>query len=284
MSSNAPPFNNVPVAISFRRVHHTITIPVLLENSIHSRFILDTGIGGNLISSTLCKRIGCKLTGEQFTGKRMSGQEVSVPLATVSQISIGSFENKDVVVGVFDFPLPADFDGVDGFLSLQFFAENPFTIDYSSGNIIIENRASMLTRIENGTVVDVRLERVGQSIDAFLKIKLPDEKVIEAEVDTGTDELILHTKFMEELGVSKGSKGVKQSRGEDETGHFCVRYFASLLGRVCLAMNSRIHQQDPDVMFQDIIYDGLVGQRFLSRFTITYDIAKSRFIFENSKS
>ena len=235
-----------------------------------------------MISSALCKKIGCKLTGDEFKGKRMSGQEVSAPLATLSSISLGSFKKKDVKVGVFDLPLPPDFADIEGFLSLQFFEENPFTIDHANGSVIIENSTSMLSRFEHGSEVDVRFERLGPVVEAFLKLCLPNGRIIEVEVDTGTEELILHEKFIEELGISKEGEGVKQSRGEDETGHSYVRYFARLAGRVSIAKNSGIYQQDPGVMFQEIIYDGLVGQSFLNKFTITYDVAKSRFIFSNS--
>ncbi|HYK34247.1 MAG TPA: hypothetical protein VEV63_19900 [Streptosporangiaceae bacterium] len=36
---------------------------------------------------------------------------------------------------------------------------------------------------------------------------------------------------------------------------------------------------DSDVMFQKIIYDGLIGDRFLRNFTTTYDLVNSRMIF-----
>ncbi len=31
-------------------------------------------------------------------------------------------------------------------------------------------------------------------------------------------------------------------------------------------------------MFQDIIYDGLIGQAFLRRFAVTFDIAGARLV------
>jgi hypothetical protein len=40
-----------------------------------------------------------------------------------------------------------------------------------------------------------------------------------------------------------------------------------------------IAQRDPPVMFQQIIYDGLVGDTFLRGFVVTYDLARSRMIF-----
>ena len=38
-------------------------------------------------------------------------------------------------------------------------------------------------------------------------------------------------------------------------------------------------QDDPDVMFQEIVYDGLIGHAFLRRFTVTDDLPGSRMIF-----
>ena len=38
-------------------------------------------------------------------------------------------------------------------------------------------------------------------------------------------------------------------------------------------------QTDPEVMFQRIIYDGLVGDAFLRRFTVTYDLPRERVVF-----
>jgi hypothetical protein len=38
---------------------------------------------------------------------------------------------------------------------------------------------------------------------------------------------------------------------------------------------------DPPVMFQEIIYDGLVGDSFLRNFTTTYDLPRSRMIFSS---
>ena len=37
-------------------------------------------------------------------------------------------------------------------------------------------------------------------------------------------------------------------------------------------------QTDPEVIFQSIIHDGLVGDRFLRRFTVTFDIPGSSLV------
>ncbi|MGI0085134.1 MAG: hypothetical protein ACREBQ_08635, partial [Nitrososphaerales archaeon] len=98
-------------------------------------------------------------------------------------------------------------------------------------------------------------------------------------VDTGSDILILNTRLMEQLGVREDGDGVRKVEGKDETGHIFTRYFARLDGIISLLTSQDISQQNPEVMFQDIIYDGLVGNSFLKSYTVTYDIAHSRMIF-----
>ena len=38
----------------------------------------------------------------------------------------------------------------------------------------------------------------------------------------------------------------------------------------------------PRVMFQEIIYDGLIGDQFLRNFTTTYDLPNGRMIFSRT--
>ncbi|MGI0081146.1 MAG: aspartyl protease family protein [Nitrososphaerales archaeon] len=85
------------MAIPFSYVGgHLISIPVRVDETVQSRFILDTGIGLNLISKSLCQKIRCTMTGNSYSGKRMSGQEVSLQLANVSAISAGSYRQENV--------------------------------------------------------------------------------------------------------------------------------------------------------------------------------------------
>jgi len=98
-------------------------------------------------------------------------------------------------------------------------------------------------------------------------------------VDAGSDQLILNQALAAEAGADLTAEGVRKVEGEDETGHTFARYFTALLGDVSLAAAARIRQSDPEVMFQEIIYDGLIGDRFLRNFIVTYDLPRSRMIF-----
>jgi len=116
-------------ATPFERIHHLVTVPVLVGDRT-ARFILDTGIGLTLLSDRLCAEIGCPTEGSSFTGRRMSGQEVTVPLATAPPLSFGGVTRHDGLVGIIALGgFPPELGPVDGFLSLAFFDEVPFTVD-----------------------------------------------------------------------------------------------------------------------------------------------------------
>ena len=74
-------------------------------------------------------------------------------------------------------------------------------------------------------------------------------------------------------------KATTKIEGKDETGHGYVRYRAPVSGTVCTESQHDLFQAAPEVMFQEIIYDGLVGVDFLKRFAVTFNIAGSELIF-----
>jgi hypothetical protein len=266
-------------ATPFERIHHLVTVPVLVGGR-EARFVLDTGIGLTLLSERLRAAIGCRTDGSTFTGRRMSGQEITVPLATAPPISIGGAIRRDHVVGIMALDgFPPEMGAVDGFLSLAFFETAPFTVDYARGEVVLESPASAAERARHGSAVPVRLERDGPAVDAFMQLELPGGKSIEVEIDMGSDSLILDESLAEAVGVDMRRDGVRRVEDRDETGHAYARFFTRLAGTVCATGAPSLEQVDPDVMFQRIIYDGLVGDAFLRRFTVTYDLPRERVVF-----
>jgi hypothetical protein len=144
---------------------------------------------------------------------------------------------------------------------------------------VLEDEQSLARRAESGVPVDVRVAHDGPSTDVHLAMRLPGGRVISAEVDAGSDQLILNQALAAEAGVDLAAEAVRTVEGLDETGHSFARYFTSLRGDLTLAAAPLIRQADPDAMFQEIIYDGLVGDRFLRNFIVTYDLPRSRMIF-----
>jgi len=250
---------------------HLFTVPVMIGD-YRTEFILDTGIGVNVISSKLAQKLGCPSTNVTFTGQRMSGQSVTIPLSYVRSLSLGPHRQQFVTVGVIDFtdfiPHGPEWDNIEGFLSLNFFRTQPFTLDYANNCLRLENP-------QQGTPVDLTLhDEEGLALTAFAHAEVNGQKVL-LEVDCGSDSLILHTRYMP-AGLT-----VKTVEGKDETNHTFLRRFGTLPGYV--AFNSQ-RQSDPRVMFQDIIYDGLIGHDFLKRFTVTFDLAHSLMRLQSRSS
>jgi len=275
--ATTPPKPDSP-AVPFRYASHFLTVPVSLSRgatTVETRFVLDTGIGVSLISKALCERLGCKVTGEH-TGKRMSGQEIRVPLATVPSVRFGARAVKDLPVGVFD--LGDDLPGIEGFLSLGFFDGAGFTVDYAASSVVIEDAASLAARAAKGTAISVEVKREGPVLTVFLPLVVAERDAL-VEVDTGSNAVILHDRYLELLGVQRDDPKVRRAEGKDETGNTFVRHFAVVSGPFAPRGAPAVARKDLKVMFQTIIYDGLVGDAFLRQFTVTYDLAGSQMIF-----
>src|SRR5262245_56441965 len=203
----------------------------------------------------------------------MSGQAVTTPLAR-SRIAFGGSEGEPAEVGILDMSsFPAGLSGIGGFLSLTFFASRPFTVDYARRAVIVETPETLEARYAAGARVSVRVERDGPSVTVFMPLAIPGGRTVSVEVDMGSDELILDERFAEEVGATLDGDGVRRVDGTDETGHAYTRTFTRLSGRIHPAGAPELAQDDPHVMFQRIIHDGLIGDAFLRRFLVTFDVA-----------
>jgi hypothetical protein len=266
--------------VGFEYLHHLVTVPVTINGSVESTFVLDSGIGLTLVSAAVADAIGCAPSGATFSGRRMSGQQVEVALATHTTIAFGGIERTDERVGIFDTSgFPPGFAAIGGFLSLAYFDEMPFTVDYARRIVQGETAETLAARAATGRSVDVRVERDGPSVTCLMPLTIPGGRELEVEVDMGSGELILDERLAADLGIELDDPRVRRVEGTDETGHSYVRSFTTLAGSIQPTGAPELAQDDPAVMFQRIIYDGLVGDEFLRRFAVTFDVGGGRLIF-----
>ena len=168
---------------------------------------------------------------------------------------------------------------------MDLFRDQPFTIDYRSQQLVLEDEASVAARREAGSTTRVRIENDGPSTVLYLPLVLSAETApLEMEVDSGSRDLILDERFMSKLGLKPDGASVKRVDGTDETGHSYVRFFAALphAARVVGATDVEV-PANSTVMFQRIIHDGLVGHAFLSAHNTTFDLAHAMMIFAPSR-
>lgn len=260
-------------------LEHALTLPVSV-NGKTVRFILDTGIGLTLITKSYCEEIRCEPRG-QFTGKRMSGQDVTLPLSNLSTLALGpdvTFPGEQV--GIIDTSsFPKEFGQIKGFLSLATLENTPFTIDYKAKKMVFEDVSSLEKRRTSGVRVPIVIDRQGPSVGIFMSLSLPRGATALVEVDTGSNSLILNSKYSEVLGIDLEHTDVKKRQGQDETENPYIRYYAKLLGSIHPIGADEFSQKNPEVMFQNIIYDGLVGDKFLRNFIVTYHLSNRELIF-----
>ncbi len=263
-------------AVPFEYLHHLVMVPVRI-GEVDTRFVLDTGMGLILVNSELAASAGFVPGGSTYTGRRMSGQEVTVPIGRAESLCFAGLTRDDVPVGILDLDQPA-LAAVGGFLSLAFFRDRAVSFDYPQRQIVLEDEASLEARARDGASVEVRVEQDELSAEVFLRLEVPGAGAVDVEVDTGSDVLILDQALASAVGVDLDAPDVRVVEATDETGHAYRRTFTTLTGSINPAGAPDIAQRDPPVMFQEIIYDGLVGDSFLREFVVTYDLARSRMI------
>ena len=260
---------------------HLLKVPVVV-NGHATTFVFDTGIGITLIDDDLAARWGLEVDGS-YTGKRMSGQELEVPLATVPWLEVAGLRRDAARVGVWDMgpflPSSPEFAGVEGFLSLNAFLAAPITLDYQGGRLIVEDAASLDARLAAGAEVPLEVKQDGPCVTIFFDLQLPGHDApAHVELDLGGGRLALHSRYMQPLGIDPAGDDVNVVEQRDETGYDYTRYFTRFPGPIAPAAALQCEQRDVAVLFQEIIYDGLIGDDFVRQFTVTFDLPNQRMI------
>jgi Aspartyl protease len=260
--------------------NHILVIPVTI-NGKESQFALDTGACVNVISQPLADKLVCRPAGN-VTSKRMSGQSLTMKVVTVPALQVGSCLQKNLPMAAWKledaFAGAPDMAQVEGIISLEFFKKIPFTIDYARKMIFIENDESLSKRTSEGVSIPIEVYHKHDQTSISFLLWFSNGNFAKVGVDTGNGALILDEKYMREFNTNR-DPDVKMVKGIDATGHPFVRYCTTLPADVFIAQNRQFTQKKPEVQFQRIIYDGLVGDGFLSNFTVTFDLLHKRIIF-----
>ncbi|HEY3559292.1 MAG TPA: retropepsin-like aspartic protease [Kribbella sp.] len=260
--------------VAFDRVQHLVRVLVTVGGTPY-RFLVDTGIGVTVLSSAVADRVGAVPTGDTYRGRRMSGQAVEVPLVRAPAIALGDHVIDAHLAGVADLGDADDPAGFAGILGPAFFEEHTVTTDPDAMTLTVQPRE----RFEpDGPVVPLDVRRDSASVDPFARLVLPSGREITVEVDTGSDCLILDTRFAADCGVDLAGPGVTTRTGIDETGYEWMRHWVTIAGSVHLSAAPETAHSSPRVQFQEIIHDGLVGAGYLERFRTTLDVTGARLV------
>ena len=298
--------SSVPFKVGKKRA---ILLPVKVADSIDAEFQLDTGLGFNLISPQLAKKLGMEPTPNHKV-RPVTGGELDLAQGRLSALTVGNQKESDVDVVVGEPRFFVGNDGetkVDGILSLAFFRNHPFTLDYANQKVVLEDSESLAKRKAAGTRVECRLsdEIVVASVSLMLKERgeappnpggiagiisgitggggAPDPPKAWVQVNTGCESLLLDSKMMFTLPVDATGANVTETEPTDPSGRR-YRSWASHLGKVEVTDKPTLTQEKSSVVFRKLLAEGVMGQEFLRRYTVTFDLPNSELIFAKGAS
>jgi hypothetical protein len=214
----------------------------------------------------------------------MTGQDIAIPMAKVASLQVAGQREQNVDVGVLDLesflPNNGEFEGVQGYLSLGFFKDRPFTVDYKNGHLFFESKTSLKERIEESEEVQMSMKQEGHVLTVQVPVKTQIQKIFNMQLDLGTNIMTINSKFAGVFRPYFEKNTLKKEVITDETDFRRKRFFVKLSGQVGLQAENPIFQDEPMVMFQEIIYDGIIGNDFFKNRVITIDLPSSRLLIE----
>jgi hypothetical protein len=246
-----------------------IFLTVRINGDTEAKFMLDTGAGVNVISQRLFERIRTTVaTDGLHTGTRHNGEQITGMLYRVPSLSIGTYSQENVTIGIYD-----GLRECDGLLSLDYFRDTPFTIDFKNQQLIIEDRDELKKIKEKGLVVPIKIQTNGKhELQFFVDLCFNDDVQCRAEFDTGAgfNMLMLHPSYMDRLKIKTPS----------QPGNYGYYIFSTTLPKLmyCAHMETLVNS-DVFVGFKEgLIYDGLVGTAMFRNKRLTINIPGSEII------
>jgi hypothetical protein len=195
----------------------------------------------------------------------MFGKRGDGPHCDGVQIAAGDAPLTPVDVGKIDFTnwFPGD-EAPDGLLSLDAFDGKTITLDQGAATLTIETPASLARRIEGMRELPFRLVRgpSARALDGFVGVPTP--------------------RGLTWLTLDSGAGGVS----------LVAREYAEAFGLDATVKEQRLRfeiapgiEVDSPVVVTDMIMDGNLGQPFMSRYVLTFDLRNGRlWIGERSSS
>lgn len=254
-----------------------VTVPATLGGTLSAHVIFDTGAGMDVLAPSVVEKLHGTPAG-RFTAFRMWGDRLDVPLFTVSEISVGPVVRSNVLVGAWDM---LDQLHLEGIVSVSDFRQQPFTLDFVNKVMVFEPAKSLTQRRRTGKTSPLKFdEQRGITLVLFADFLIGNQPG-QCEIDTGSQNATVATRFMAPLAIDKDGKDVKKREQKNSDGVTTVRYMTTL-PKIALAAAPEIAIANAPTTFADIIYDCVVGLDFWLGKVLTIDISGRQLIASDS--
>ncbi len=247
--------NDRPQVIKLERFRRALWKVHVTVKGKPGDFLLDTGGGLTLLTDEFAKGIPCKFWG-RTTGYNMFGRRSDGPHCDGVQLVAGDVALTPVSVGKIDFGEQFAGDKTpDGLLSLDAFDGKAVTLDQTAGTLTVETPRSLAARTRSMKEMPLRLVRdcSARCLNAFVGVPIK-EGMTWLILDSGAG------------GVSLISKDHAAYFGLDPAAKEQRLRFEAAPGVPV----------DSPVVVTEMIMDGNLGQPFMSRYLITFDLNAGR--------
>lgn len=250
-----------------------ILLPVEVNGEGPFDFILDTGAGTSLLSSQLGEKLGIKIIGSKEG--QSAGGAVSVSLAKVDSLGVGSARLEDVDVGLVDLSHIGKTVGaqIDGDLGYNFLKHFRITLDYRANEIRFDDPKRFEPAGRSAAVTEIAMRLASPAkplllVDVYANGRGP----FQFAIDTGTSTTAITPELAKQLGVTSSPIGAATTGGAH------VNVTAGVLQSFQVG-GARIH--DSTVVVADFFtmlsnalgakLDGIVGYNFLRNYKVALD-------------
>ncbi|MEP1097344.1 MAG: retropepsin-like aspartic protease [Cyclobacteriaceae bacterium] len=254
-----------------------ILIEVTLNDSIKSNFILDTGAGAIVLSSKTFERVRESSTEAGFfTGFRHDGDRLDGEIFSIPSLALGDYQVQNILTGVYP---PLDDFGIDGLLSLKFFENKPFTIDYKNQKVRLIQIDELEDLATKNTVLPLSLDiKEDVSLDVHIPICINGELEVSAEFDTGSGHslFLVNPYFMQKLGIDSTNVTTETYITPSARG---FKDYVTSLNSVGVCADESLQWNDKSTTFREgLIFEALIGSGLFKDRAITIDIPGKRLI------
>lgn len=271
-----------PTIIPFERVEGdtAVLVPVLLNGTQTVRLALDTGAGIEVIASGLAQNLHVTPT-ESYTGHRLNGEPLAVKMGAIESIAFGPIIRRKWLVAPLEY-----FDdlsktaNIQGLLSLNFFDQHPFTIDYPKGVIVLETPASLARRRETGNRLTLHREhQFSRSLDVEVDLLVDGKQRQRAIVDTGSASTKLPMSFFASMSLKRDDPSLKEKTFPAMSGTASSKvYLLPVPGRIQLADAASIINDGSSVVFEDNLRVASIGGNFFRNYAVTFNVQDNEII------
>ncbi|MEY2562963.1 MAG: hypothetical protein QOH88_1156 [Verrucomicrobiota bacterium] len=250
-----------------------ILLPVKINGAGPFDFILDTGAGTSLVSSELGQTLGIKVVGSKEG--QSAGGAVSISLARLDSLEVGTAKLNDVDVGMVDLSHIGKTVGaqIDGDLGYNFLKHFRITLDYRKNEIRFDDpkRFESIGPSKAVTEIPMRLASPAKPlilVDVYANGRGP----FQFAVDTGASTTAIAPELAKQLGVASSPIGAATTGGAhvDVAGGILQSFqvggakiensnvvVADFFGMLSKAIGARL--------------DGIVGYNFLRNYKVALD-------------